>query len=67
MASFRKAQKAYVSKKMAEGSAFGLPKRLDTPAKKKKRAAALKQARQAGGSGRLIGGVKKLHPRKLKK
>ena len=65
MASFRKAQKAFVSKKMSEASAFGMTKKLDTPAKKKKRAAAAKQARQAGGTGRLLGSPRKLRPRKL--
>lgn len=66
-AKFRKAQKAFVKKKTAEGSAFGLSDR-DNAAMKRKRLAASKQAKQAGGDGRLgLGGVKKLRPKKSKK
>ena len=60
---FREAQKAFVKKKTAEGSAFGIK---DTEkVATKKREAARKQAKQAGGSGRIGGSVKKLSPRKI--
>ena len=63
---FQKAQKKFVKAKTAEGSAFG--SKDTSVAAIKKRVAARKQARQAGGSGRIgLGGVKKLKPRKLKK
>ena len=65
-AEFRKAQKKYVKQKTLEGSAFGLSD-LDNAALKIKRAAAAKQARQAGGDGRLgLGGIRTLKPRKKK-
>ena len=64
---FKHIQRKYVSKKMAEASAFGVNPKTDTPAKKAKRVAAANQARQAGGTGSFMTDVKTLAPKKLKK
>ena len=61
-----KARKEYVRKKNAEGSAVGIFAKNDAKSKAK-RAAARKQAKQAGGDGRIGGGSKRVTPRKLKK
>ena len=70
MSSFKTAEKArkkFIMKKTSEGSAFGLSDR-DNAAKKPSRDAAAKQARQAGGDGRLgLGGIRKLKPKKIGK